>query len=66
MKGFISLHFHVSYLIIAFIKKNLTFSSDINPSITLLIGMISVSGKAFYGIMLWRSRLNTSEVSIRY
>ncbi len=27
---------------------------------------ISVSGKAFYSIMLWRSRLNTSEASIRY
>ncbi len=25
-----------------------------------------MSGKAFYGIMLWRSRLNTSEASIRY
>ncbi len=27
---------------------------------------VSVSGKAFYGIMRGRSRLNTSEVSIRY
>ena len=27
---------------------------------------VSVSGKAFYDIMLWRSRLNTSEPSTRY
>ncbi len=28
--------------------------------------LISFSGKAFYGIMRWRSRLNTSEAPIRY
>ncbi len=52
-------------------RVNIKFHSSVyqmesKRKVTRLSLEVSVSGKAFYGIMLWRSKLNTSEASIRY